>query len=157
MPSPRGSKNSQMTSELLPHSPWTRIRTVVNWINLSTPLGLLIATLGSARIESRGRGTYLAGDYRWSFPAASAFTVGSVIMSKNDLDWLRERPVLLRHEDRHCTQYGYCIGVPMLPLYFLGAGLSYAVAGDHSSYNPFERLADLDDGGYPPPKTRFAR
>ena len=45
----------------------------------------------------------------------------------------------------------------MLPLYFVSVGISYLLAGDHSSYNPFERLAGLDDGGYPPPTTRFSR
>ena len=146
-----------MTSELLAHSPWTRLRTVVNWINLSTPLGLLIARIGGAKVERRGRGTYLAGGYRWNFPVASAFTVGSVILSRNDSDWLRSRPRLLQHEDRHCTQYGFLLGVVMLPLYVFCVAFSYAVAGDHSSYNPFERLANLDDGGYPPPVPRFAR
>lgn len=146
-----------MTSELLPHSPWTRLRTGVNWLNLSTPLGLFIATIGGATIQRRGRGTFVAGGYRWRFPAASAFTVGSVITSRHDLAWLRERPVLLRHEDRHCTQYGFCVGVVMLPLYVLAVAFSFAVAGDHSSYNPFERLANLGDGGYPAPTTRLSR
>ncbi len=45
----------------------------------------------------------------------------------------------------------------MLPFYFLCVGISYAIAGDHSSYNPFERLANLADGNYPPPRTRFSR
>lgn len=143
-----------MSSDLLPHTPWTRVRTVLNWINLSTLLGLGIAKIGGATITRRGRGTYLASGYRFSFPVASAFTVGSVIASKHDLDYLTSRPVLLRHEDRHCTQYAWVFGVVMLPFYFLFVGVSYAVAGDHSSYNPFERLADLADGNYPPPTTR---
>lgn len=140
--------------ERLPHTPWTRVRTVVNWVNLSTPLGLLVAKAGGATIERRGRGTYLAGGYRWRFPVASAFTVGSVVTSTHDLDWLRARPVLLRHEDRHVTQYAWLVGPFMLVLYVLSAGFSWLVAGDHSSYNPFERLAGLDDGGYPPPRSR---
>lgn len=65
--------------------------------------------------------------------------------------------MLLRHEDRHCTQYAFCVGVLMLPLYFLAVGVSYAIAGDHWSYNPFERLASLSDGGYPPGQTRLAK
>lgn len=148
-----------MTSELtvLPHTAWTRLRTVLNWVNLSTLLGLAIARLGGASIVRRGRGTYLATGYRFGFPVASAFTVGSVITSKHDLDYFVERPVLLRHEDRHCTQYAFVLGVVMLPFYFLCVGLSYAIAGDHSSYNPFERLANLADGNYPPPHTRFSR
>ncbi|AXT85972.1 hypothetical protein C6I20_12795 [Aeromicrobium sp. A1-2] len=142
---------------VLPHTPWTRVRTVLNWLNLSTPLGLLIARIGGATIVGRGRGTYLATGYRYGFPVAGAFTIGSVITSKHDVDHLRDRPALLRHEDRHCTQYAFVLGVAMLPLYFLCVGISYAIAGDHSSYNPFERLANLADGDYPPPATRFSR
>jgi len=146
-----------MSSELLPHTPWTRVRTALNWINLSTLLGLAVARIGGATITRRGRGTYLATGYRFSFPVASAFTIGSVIDTKHDLAYLQERPLLLRHEDRHCTQYAFFIGVVMLPLYLVCVGISYALAGDHSSYNPFERLANLSDGGYPTPTSRFSR
>jgi hypothetical protein len=140
-----------------PHTPWTRIRTAANWINLSTLLGLLVARLGGATPQPRGRGTYVCTGYRFRFPAAAAFTVGSVIISRHDLDWLRARPLLLQHEDRHCTQYAFLVGPVMLPLYLVSVGVSYLLAGDHSSYNPFERLAGLDAGGYPPPTTRFSR
>jgi hypothetical protein len=149
-----------MSSELgplLPHTPWTRIRTALNWVNLSTPLGLLVATLGGATLTRRGRGTYVATGYRFGFPVASAFTVGSVIDTRHDLGYLAERPALLRHEDRHVTQYAFLLGVAMLPLYLLCAGVSWLVAGDHSSYNPLERLAGLADGSYPPPATRLSR
>ena len=148
-----------MSSELtlLPHTPWTRIRTALNWLNLSTLLGLGIAKIGGASIVRRGRGTYLATGYRFGFPVASAFTVGSVITSKHDLDYFVDRPVLLQHEDRHCTQYACVLGVVMLPCYFICVAISYAIGGDHSSYNPFERLANLADGNYPPPRTRFSK
>ena len=151
-----------MTSEpvpdgLAPPTAWTRVRTVVNWLNLSTPLGLLIACVGGASIARHGRGTLLATGYRLGFPVAGAFTVGSVIITSHDPAWMRRRPRLLRHEDRHCTQYAFVLGVVMLPLYLLCVGFSYVVSGDHSSYNPFERLADLADGDYPPPRTRFTK
>jgi hypothetical protein len=142
---------------MLPSTPWTRVRTVVNWLNLSTPLGLLIAWVGGATVARRGRGTYLATGYRWRFPVAGAFTIGSVITSRHDPEWLRERPLLLQHEDRHCTQFAFVVGPVMIPLYLLAVLFSYLVAGDHASYNPFERLAGLSDGGYPPPTTRFSR
>lgn len=141
----------------LPQTHWTRVRTVVNWINLSTVLGLLVAHLGGATITRRGRGTYLATGYRYRFPVAGAFTIGSIIASKHDLAYLQARQVLLRHEDRHCTQYAFALGPVMLPLYFAGVGISYVLAGDHSSYNPFERLANLSDGGYAEPRLRFSR
>lgn len=130
---------------------------MLNWINVSTLLGLAIARIGGATITRRGRGTYLATGYRYNFPVASAFTIGSVIASKHGAEYFAERPVLLKHEDRHCTQYAWVLGIVMLPLYFLCVGISFAIAGDHSSYNPFERLANLADGNYPPPTTRFAR
>ncbi len=155
--SPPGLGGWQMSSELLPHTFWTRVRTVLNWINVSTLLGLAIARIGGATITRRGRGTYLATGYRYNFPVASAFTIGSVIASKHGAEYFAERPVLLKHEDRHCTQYAWVLGIVMLPLYFLCVGISFAIAGDHSSYNPFERLANLADGNYPPPTTRFAR
>ena len=155
--SPPGLGGWQMSSELLPHTFWTRVRTVLNWINVSTLLGLAIARIGGATITRRGRGTYLATGYRYNFPVASAFTIGSVIASKHGAEYFAERPVLLKHEDRHCTQYAWVLGIVMLPLYFLCVGISFAIAGDHSSYNPFERLANLADGNNPPPTTRFAR
>lgn len=135
---------------------WTRARTVINWANLSTPLGLLVARVGGATVVRRGRGTWLASDYRHHFPVAGAFTVGSVILSRHDVEWLRDRPALLRHEDRHCTQYAFVLGPLLLPLYWLAAAMSYLLAGDHSSYNPFERLAGLADGGYRRPSTRWS-
>lgn len=142
---------------LLPHTPWTRLRTVVNWINLSTPLGLLVARLGGATVTRRGRGTYLATGYRFTVPVASAFTIGSVIDSRHDVAYLQARPRLLQHEDRHCTQYAFVLGPVLLPLYVVSAGVSYVLAGDHASYNLFERLAHLDDGGYRPARTRYSR
>ncbi len=45
----------------------------------------------------------------------------------------------------------------MLPLYLLAMLASVLVCGDQASYNPFERLADLDDGGYPRAPVRWRR
>ncbi|MGJ9421366.1 hypothetical protein [Aeromicrobium sp. CF3.5] len=137
-----------MSAAVLAPTGWTRARTVINWINLSTPLGLLIAWLGGATVVRRGRGTWLAGDYRYRFPVAGAFTIGSVIVSRHDAAWLRARPALLRHEDRHCTQYALLLGPVMLPLYVLAVAVSYLLAGDPATRNPFERWAGLADGGY---------
>ena len=137
-----------MTEPVLGSTGWTRARTVVNWINLSTLLGLLVARIGGATVVRRGRGTWLASDYRYRFPVAGAFTVGNVIVSRHDAAWLRRRPALLRHEDRHCTQYAFFLGPVMLPLYVLAVAVSYLVSGDQATCNPFERWAGLVDGGY---------
>ncbi len=146
-----------MSSEPDTHTRWTRVRTAVNWINLSTPLGLSMAVIGGARISRGRRGTYLAPGYRWRFPIGGAFTVGSVILTRHDQEWLDDRPAMMRHEDRHVTQYAWCLGIVMVPLDGLGMAWSWLVAGDFSSYNPFERTAGLADGGYSPPMTRVAR
>ena len=53
---PRRCAGGRALTEL-PHTPWTRIRTVVNWLNLSTLLGLLVARIGGATRHRRGRGT----------------------------------------------------------------------------------------------------
>ncbi|MEO6471116.1 MAG: hypothetical protein ABIR57_04635 [Aeromicrobium sp.] len=139
------------------HTPWTRARVVVNWLNLSTPLGLFMAWIGGASIGRGPRGTFHAPGYRWGFPIGGAFAVGNVILTTHDQNWMDERPAMMRHEDRHCTQYAWCLGVVMVPLAGLTMAFSFLVAGDFSSYNPFERLANLEDGGYPPPTTRLSR
>lgn len=133
------------------------LRAVINWINLSTPLGLLVARVGGARMRRGERRTRIATGYRPAFPFAEAFTVGNVIISRGDEAWLAARPALLRHEERHCTQYAWCLGVGMLPLYGLAMVISWLLAGDRSSYNPFERLADLAEGGYPKRAVRWRR
>jgi hypothetical protein len=66
------------------------------------------------------------------------------------------RPQLLRHEARHATQYAWCVGPVMLPLYAVAALWSLLRCGDAASYNVFERLAGLADGGYPDRRRRVA-
>jgi hypothetical protein len=135
--------------------PALRVRRAVNVVNLSTPLGLLLALTATRRPPSGERrvvrgpdGLLIAGGYRPPVPIARAFTVGNVILIRRDAAYLLENPRLLGHEARHSTQYAWCLGVMMIPLYLLCAGVSLALCGDHASYNPFERLAGLDDGGY---------
>ena len=125
------------------------LKTVVNVVNLSTPLGLMIAVAGRSRLRWGPRGLVLASDYRLPVPTAPAFTVGNVVVSRRPSEFLDSRPALLAHEERHSWQYVFCLGLPMLPLYALGAAWSYVRGGDVGVHNPFERLAGLADGGYP--------
>jgi hypothetical protein len=74
--------------------------------------------------------------------------VGNVIISRMDRAALARAPALLAHEARHATQYAWCAGLPMLPLYFAAAGVSWLMAGDFGAWNVFERRAGLADGGY---------
>jgi hypothetical protein len=129
------------------------VRLVMNLVNLSTPLGLTVALAGRARLHWGPDGLVLATGFRIR-THAPAFTVGNVVVARMDERALLARPRLLTHEARHATQYACCLGVPMLPLYAAAAGWSWAAARDFSSYNPFERLAGLEDGGYPPVRPR---
>jgi hypothetical protein len=124
-----------------------RVRQVVNVVNLSTPLGLLAALAGRARVSRGPDGLLLAKRFRLGVPAP-AFTVGNVVLIRIDDDELAGRPTLLRHEARHATQYACCLGVVMLPLYGLAALWSWLRCRDPSSYNVFEVRAGLNDGGY---------
>ena len=124
-----------------------RVRQVANWANLSTPLGLLVARLGRARTGAGPDGLVLAHGYRLRLPSAPAFTVGNVVLTRVD-DVLARRPRLLVHESRHATQYAVCLGPLLIPLYGLAALWSWLRAGDPATYNVFERLAGLEDGGY---------
>lgn len=136
-------------------SPWQRARLAVNIVNLSTPLGLLIGLVGGASGFRRGpEGIFVCHGYRLRVPSAPAFTVGSLVLLR-DAGTLADRPELLAHETKHTTQYAWCLGPLMLPLYLLCAGLSQLLCGDYASYNPFERLAGLDDGGYERRPLRF--
>ena len=100
-----------------------RVRQVINLVNLSTLLGLLIAGAGRARVQSGPDGLLLARGYRLRVPRAPAFTVGNVILLRlsDEQAWLVASDPL-QHEARHATQYAVCIGPVMLPLYFLAAG-----------------------------------
>jgi len=135
---------------------WCRVRMIVNFVNLSTPLGLLIALAGGCKTRRGTDGLYLSCGYRIPFPLAPAFTVGNVILYR-DAEEFDGRPELLGHEARHATQYAWCLGLPMLPMYALAAGISLALSGDPASYNPFERLAGLAAGGYEQRRLWFLR
>jgi hypothetical protein len=132
------------------------VRLVMNVVNLSTPLGLTVAFAGRAHLRWGPDGLVLATGFRIR-THAPAFTIGNVLVARMDEPSLLARPRLIAHEARHATQYACCLGIPMLPLYAVAAGASWAWARDFSSYNPFERLAGLEDGGYPPVRPRRRR
>lgn len=125
------------------------MRTVANWLNLSTPLGLAVARAGGARVRRGPRGLYLADGYRWRYPAGGAFTVGNVVCTRHDMDdLLTRRPQLLPHEESHAWQWTMCAGLPFLPVYLTAMAWSLWRDGDPATKNWFERQADLFDGGY---------
>ena len=136
---------------------WWQARRLLNAVNGSTLLGLGVAALGRARLSPGPDGLVLATGSRLTPPGAGAFTLGNVVATHHDLGWLRERPRLLAHEARHCTQYAVLVGLPFLPLYGVAAAWSWLRGGDPATHNAFERWADLEDGGYPTLSARARR
>ncbi|MDQ6753385.1 MAG: DUF4157 domain-containing protein [Actinomycetota bacterium] len=124
------------------------VRMVANLLNLSTPLGVLLAAVTRTPLARGPAGLILGTGYRPRLPVAAAFTVGNVVIYRAGRDCIDARPALLAHEARHSTQYACCLGLPFLPLYGLCALWSLWRSGDPGSRNPFERQAGLEAGGY---------
>lgn len=125
-----------------------RVRRWGNWVNLTTPAGLLVARIGRAAIRSGPRGLVLADGYRYRFPVAGAFTIGNVVITARS--WpglLAARPNLLKHEERHAWQY-LIFGLGFFPLYAAATLWFWLRSGDIARHNVFEQAAGLADGGY---------
>ncbi|HEY0934293.1 MAG TPA: hypothetical protein VGD91_11185 [Trebonia sp.] len=123
-----------------------RVRLAVNLVNGSTLAGLAVSRAGRARLARFPGGLLVGAGYRLPVPSAPAFTLGNVIITRQaglDCD-----TALFRHEARHCTQFAWCGGLAMLPLYFTAAGVSWLLSGEFGAWNVFERGAGLADGGY---------
>ena len=123
-----------------------RLRRLGNRVNLSTPLGLLVARMGRAAVRPGPRGLLLAEGYRLPFPVAGAFCVGDVLITAGR--WDRHRGQVLAHEERHSWQWFWCAGLPFLPAYAGCMLWSLARTGDRAAANVFERRAGLAMGGY---------
>ena len=123
-----------------------RLRRAINLANGSTLAGLGVALAGRARLAGGCDGLLVGTCYRLPVPPAPAFTLGSVIITRRDA--LAVDSDLFRHEARHATQYAWCGGLLMLPLYFAAAGASWVLCGEFGPWNVFERRAGLAAGGY---------
>jgi len=128
-----------------------RTRQVVNWLNLGTPLGLVVAVAGGSRIRRGPHGLLLAVGYRRRFPpvANRAMTIGDVVLLGMDEAALARRPALLDHEARHSGQYARWLGpAGFLPAYGLASLWSWWCTGSPALKNRFESRAGLEDGDY---------
>jgi hypothetical protein len=134
-----------------------RVRLAVNLVNGSTLAGLAASRAGGARLTRYPEGLLVACGYRLPVPSAPAFTLGNVIITRRDT--LDCESGLFRHEARHATQYAWCGGLLLLPLYFTAAGVSWLVCDSSGAWNVFERAAGLADGGYAdrPVRAAFSR
>jgi hypothetical protein len=131
-----------------------RARAAVNLVNGSTAAGALVAAAGRARMRRAGDGLLVAAGYRLPIPVAPAFCLGNVLVTRWDDGQFRVSTRLFAHEARHATQYAWCGGLAMLPLYGVAALVSWTLTGDFGARNVFERQAGLADGGYSPKAMR---
>jgi hypothetical protein len=122
------------------------VRQVVNLVNGSTVAGLGVAALGGAAITRSVDGLFTGSGYRLPVPPVPAFCLGNVIVTR--ADGIDPGSSVFWHEARHATQFAWCGGVVMIPLYLAAAGVSWVLTGDFGARNVFERRAGLADGGY---------
>jgi hypothetical protein len=122
------------------------VRQAANLVNGSTLAGLGVAALGRAAIARSADGLFTGTGYRLPVPPAPAFCLGNVIVTRGD--GIGPGSPVFRHEARHATQFAWCGGVVMIPLYLAAAGVSWALTGDFGARNVFERRAGLAGGGY---------
>lgn len=99
------------------------LRTLANVVNLSTPLGLVVAVAGRSRLRRRGH-LIVADRARLPIRNAGAVTIGCVVVvpRRSVENWEAVNPGVMEHEDGHAWQYAYCLGLPFLPLYGLATG-----------------------------------
>ena len=133
-----------------PATGWQWVRFAGNFVNLSTPVGLAVARIGSATIRRGparpvpGRGLPLQIPYRGRIHDRQCDHherhVGCDVADKY--------PHLIQHEEGHTWQYLYCLGLPYYIPYVVFMGWSVLRTGDRAARNFFERQAGLAIGGY---------
>lgn len=134
-----------------------RLRQVLNWVNLSTLGGVVLARVRKVPLRRGPHGLLLAAGYPKAFPATRnpAVTVGDVVLLRLDEAALAKRPRLLDHEARHAAQWAVLVGpFGFLPLYAAGSLWSWLRTGHPGWKNFLEVLAGLADGGYRPDPAR---
>jgi hypothetical protein len=124
------------------------LRLAANILNGSTLAGVVVASVGGARLRPARDGLLVGSGYRLPLPPAPAFCVGNVLVTRFDHAAFTGHTRLFAHEARHATQYACCAGLVMLPLYGVAAAVSWALTADFGACNFFERRAGLADGGY---------
>lgn len=124
-------------------------RTALTAVNGTTLVGILIAVASGARLRRGPGGILIAEGYSAPVPKQTCFTVGSVVLTRRNAEWLlHEQHVdLFAHEARHVGQYAV-LGPLFWPAYWVACGYSYAITGSYGGRNIFERHAGLAAGGY---------
>ena len=133
-----------------------RKRHILNNINLSTFLGLLISKIIGGKTVKLNNGMYMNYGRKGKYSKSWAITIGDVILTKQDknckfckLGKLHElSTATLRHELKHSEQFAKFGGVIFLALYLLESIKSFIIYRNYWQGNIFEIQAGLKDGGY---------
>ena len=133
-----------------------RKRHILNNLNLSTFLGLLISKIiGGTTIQSEN-GIYINYGRKGKYNKAWAITIGDVILAKQDKNCRQcKQPnphnlssAILRQELIHSEQFAKFGGVIFLALYSFASIKSFIIYRNHWQGNIYEIQAGLSDGGY---------
>jgi hypothetical protein len=138
-----------------------RLRAAVNWVNLSTPLGLAVGLISMGHRQAPDplyRIIQVVGCRR--LPTRGGFvTIGNALLIRAGLETMIRDSDLV-HEGRHSTQYAFCGGLAAIPLYGAASLVSYFATGDWYEANLFEvRAGGIGTEGYsaPPDASRPIR
>ena len=128
----------------------------LNRLNLSTPLGLLIAKIIGGTTIQLENGLYMNYGRKGKYKKAEVITVGDVLLVTFNKDCLHCQqkdlydlsPNLLRHELKHSEQFAKFAGIIFLALYLFASIKSYIQYKNFWQGNIFEIQAGLVDGNY---------
>jgi hypothetical protein len=139
------------------------LRSIVNWLNLSTPLGVLLGYAAGGRpysFDAFYRIRQFRGCRRRPISTWRVVTVGNVLLLNGQPDRGVSKGILV-HEGRHSTQYACLGGVLAIPLYGFAMLVSLVRTGNRTEANVFENVAGPPDesNGYvsPPAYTASPR
>jgi len=133
-----------------------RKRHILNNLNLSTFLGLLISKIIGGTTIQLDNLIYINYGRKGKYSKAWAITIGDVILAKKDrhCDKCKSgKPhdlsnAILRHELKHSEQFAKFGGVIFLALYSFASIKSFIIYRNHWQGNIYEIQAGLKDGGY---------
>lgn len=146
---PSSSHTGDMTHPKPPHPAWTTTRRVINFINLATPLGWIVARAGRATVAPAPHGMWVARRYQGPLARhAGAVCIGNIVVTRSDVVDPQPDDGWLLHESAHVSQWALLSPIGFIPAYLLASGWSLLRTGDAWSNNIFERLASLEAGGY---------
>jgi hypothetical protein len=120
-----------------------RKRHVLNNLNLSTFLGLLISKIIGGTTIQLDNLMYINYGRKGKYQKAGAITIGDVILAKKRLS-----NSVIKHEVIHAQQFAKFGGLVFLVLYLFASIKSFIIYKNVWQGNRYEIQAGLEDGEY---------